>query len=79
MILYPQNGLIFKASKVYRNGTVPKKQQKAESGLWLFTKDTQAPVSLQVAALGLGLLLLSEDSAFFNAWVPPSCIFEFFL
>lgn len=27
-ILYPQNGLIFKASKLYRNGTVPKKQRK---------------------------------------------------
>lgn len=26
--LYPQNGLIFKASKVYRNGMVPKKQRK---------------------------------------------------
>lgn len=26
VILYPQNGLIFKASELHRNGTVPKKQ-----------------------------------------------------
>lgn len=57
-----------------------KSSEKAESGLWLFTKGTQAPVSWQVAALGLGLgLLLSEDSAFLSALVPPSCIFGFFL
>lgn len=30
-------------------------------------------------SLGLGLLLLSEDSAFLNAFVPPSCIFGIFL
>lgn len=54
-----------------------KSSEKAEPGLWLFTKGTQAPVSWQVAALGLGLLLL--DSAFLNVCVPPSYIFGIFL
>lgn len=56
-----------------------KSSEKAESGLWLFTKGTRAPVSRQVTAVRLGLLLLSEDSAFLNACFPTSCIFEMFL
>lgn len=55
-----------------------KSSKKAESGLWLFTKGTQAPVSWQVAALGLGLLLLSEDSPFLNAVFPLLVFLEFF-
>lgn len=53
-----------------------KHREKAESGICLFTKGTQAPVSRQVACLALGLPPRAEDSAFFDACFPPSCVFE---